>query len=567
MRIPSRRLRLRTQVLLLQAAVVAVALAVAFGVFAFSSGQRTSDEYGERALSIARTVAADPEVRSLVAQFSAVDTAGTPAAPAGVLASGALQRTAESVRERTDALFIVVTDDRGLRLAHPDPTVLGLRVSTDPSGALAGNEVVEQQRGTLGDSVRAKVPITAPDSEDMVVGEVSVGISTTEVRSEFIRDLVAGAVVAGAALVFGLVGSTLLARRWKRLTLGLEPEELAELVREQEAVLHGIGEGVVAIDTDGVVTVVNDEARALLSIDGKPGMRVERIGLTPRLLEVIDAAAGEPVLASVDDLVVIASARRVLRERRDLGTVLTVRDRTDVDTLTRQLDAVQSMSAVLRAQRHEFANRMHLVSGLLHEGHPQRAAEYIDEILGVGPRSEDVDGLDVDGLDAVTDAYLRSFLTAKAAHARESGVAMILGGNTWVSGSVTAAVDVTTVLGNLVDNALEAARLGARRPPVVEVDLLQENSTLHITVLDSGDGVSLPADQLFVEGVSTRTDTDSAAGRGVGLALSRQIARTRGGDVVLADPGGRITAENERGGAVFVAALPNVVTQDGEESQ
>lgn len=543
--------------LLLQAALVAVALAVAFGVFAISSGRQASEEYGERALAVARTVASDPEVRSLVEQFSAVDTAGTDAAPAGVLAGGALQRAAEGARTRTDALFVVITDDRGLRLAHPDPTVLGQRVSTDPSGALAGNEVVEQERGTLGDSVRAKVPVLALGSTDVVVGEVSVGISTTAVRTELVKDLVNGGLVTGAVLLLGLAGSTLLARRWKRLTLGLEPEELAELVREQEAVLHGIGEGVVAIDPNGVVTVVNDEARALLSIDGKPGMRIEDIGLTPRLLEVIESPTAEPVLAAVNEVVVVAAARKVLRDNRNLGTVLTVRDRTDVETLTRQLDAVQSMSAVLRAQRHEFANRMHLVSGLLHEGHPDRASQYIDEILGVGPRSETVEGI-----DALSDAYLRSFLTAKAAHARESGVRMVLGENTWVGGEVAVPVDVTTVLGNLVDNAIDAARLGVRRPAEVEVELVQDGSTLHIVVVDSGDGVDLKVDQVFVEGVSTKSTADSPGGRGVGLALSRQIARTRGGDVTLADVGGQITDENERGGAVFIASIPDALLTD-----
>ncbi|MGB6069128.1 MAG: sensor histidine kinase, partial [Rhodococcus sp. (in: high G+C Gram-positive bacteria)] len=493
----------------------------------------------------------------LVEQFSAVDTAGTDAAPAGVLAGGALQRAAEGARNRTDALFVVITDDRGLRLAHPDPTVLGQRVSTDPSGALAGNEVVEQERGTLGDSVRAKVPVLALGSTDMVIGEVSVGISTTAVRTELVKDLVNGGLVTGAVLLLGLAGSTLLARRWKRLTLGLEPEELAELVREQEAVLHGIGEGVVAIDPDGVVTVVNDEALTLLSIDGKPGMRIENIGLTPRLLEVIRSPTAEPVLAAVDELVVIASARKVLRDNRNLGTVLTVRDRTDVETLTRQLDAVQSMSAVLRAQRHEFANRMHLVSGLLHEGHPDRASQYIDEILGVGPRSETVEGI-----DAVSDAYLRSFLTAKAAHARESSVRMVLGENTWVGGEVAVLVDVTTVLGNLVDNAIDAARLGVRRPAEVEVELVQDGSTLHIVVVDSGDGVDLEVDQVFVEGVSTKSTAESPGGRGVGLALSRQIARTRGGDVTLGDVGGQITEENQRGGAVFIASIPDALLTD-----
>ncbi|WP_237669863.1 sensor histidine kinase, partial [Rhodococcus sp. BS-15] len=126
---------------------------------------------------------------------------------------------------------------------------------------------------------------------------------------------------------------------------------------------------------------------------------------------------------------------------------------------------------------------------------------------------------------------------------------MVLGENTWVGGEVAVPVDVTTVLGNLVDNAIDAARLGVRRPAEVEVELVQDGSTLHIVVVDSGDGVDLEVDQVFVEGVSTKSTAESPGGRGVGLALSRQIARTRGGDVTLADAGGQITEENQRGGA------------------
>jgi two-component system CitB family sensor kinase len=550
-----RSLRLRTQVLLLQTALIAVTLAVAFGVFAYTSGQRLSDEYGQRALAVARAVASEPEVRTLVAAYSAADSAGTPAAPPEHLAVGAVQRAAEDARLRTGALFVVITDDRGLRLAHPDPALLGQMVSTDPSQALGGNEVVTRERGTLGESVRAKVPVLEPDST-RVVGEVSVGVSTADVQTQLVHDLRNAAVLACAVLLLGLVGSVLLARRWKRLTLGLEPEELTELVREQEAVLHGIGEGVVAIDTTSVVTVINDEARSLLDIAGGPGQPVESIGLTPRLLDVIRTASGDPVLATVGERVVVAGARRVTRDGRDLGTVLTVRDRTDVESLTRQLDAVQSMSTVLRAQRHEFANRLHLLSGLLHGGHHKEAADYIDQVLGVGPLGDSLAGV-----EALADPYLQAFLAAKAAHARESGVRLVLGENTWVQDSVAAPVDVTTVLGNLIDNALEAARLGDRAPAEVEVELVQENTTLHITVADTGDGVTLDPGTVFTEGVSSRADSGVFAGRGVGLALSRQIARAHGGDVRLAVLGGHSTPDNPRGGAVFIARVPNALVK------
>lgn len=599
-----RGVRLRTQIVLLQVALVALILGLAFGVFAYLSDQRLSAEYGQRALAIARTVASDPVVREEVTRYSALEP-GPLSRPE--LASGELEETAEAARLRTEALFVVITDDAGLRLAHPDPARLGQKVSTDPSEALAGREVVIREHGTLGDSVRAKVPVREPGS-DRVVGEVSVGISTEAVGDQLVSDLRRAAVLVLGALFAGIAGSVLLARRWHGLTLGLQPAELAELVREQDVVLHGIGVGVVAVDARWRTTVINDEARTLLGIDGESGRSVDSIGLTPRVLEAFRAADGLPVQAAVGDRIVVVTARMVAREGHSLGAVLDVRDRTDVESLTRQLDAVRSMSTVLRAQRHEFANRLHLLSGLLHGDRPSEAARYIDELLGSGPL-----GAAMPGIDAVRDPYLQAFLAAKAAHARENGVSLRLGPSTWVDANLVAPVDVTTVLGNLLDNAIDAvhpaepstedlepgitgtsasansrvvatpalrsahgvgkevgvfeARTGedaeaneiGAEAALVEVELVQEGSTLHITVADGGPGIGPElVDSLFADGVSTKQGGGVPGGRGVGLALSRQVARALGGDVWLASAG---AAEGDLPGAEFIARLPGVLSE------
>lgn len=547
-----RAVRLRTQVLLLQIFVVTLTLGVAFAVFAYISDQRLSGEYGQRALAVARSVASEPDVRAEVSRYAAGTL--TPSAQLQQeLAAGQLEEIADATQQRTDALFVVITDDQGIRLAHPDRSRLGELVSTDPSEALAGRELVIEERGTLGESVRAKVPVLEPDT-DRVIGEVSVGISTSAVHAQLLGDLRKAGLLVGAALVLGVVGSLLLARRWRGLTLGLEPSELAELVREQAAVLHGIGEGVLAVDSSWRTTFVNDEARRLLGIGGEPGLPVEEVGLTPRVLEVFRGVDGKPALATVGERIVIVAGRSVSRDGRDLGAVLTVRDRTDVESLTRQLDAVQSMSTVLRAQRHEFANRLHLLSGLLRGGRSVEASHYIDEVLGSGPL-----GAAMPGIDAIRDPYLQAFLTAKAAHARESGVELVLGPNTWVDANLVVLVDVTTVLGNLVDNAIEAATAGENAAPAAEVELVAEGSTLHVAVVDTGAGVAPDfVEQLFTEGKSTRPDRGVPGGRGVGLALARQIARTLGGDVRLASPGG---GQSPWHGAEFIARLPGVLSE------
>ena len=565
-------MRLRNQVLLLQVVVILVSLGVGFGIVISGSDDKLREEYGQRALAIARSVATDDQVRAEVAAGSGDSL------DQNALADGPLQAQAVAVADRTGALFVVIANNRGLRLAHPDTTELTRPLSTDPGRALGGREDLATDRGTLGESVRAKVPVLAPDSTE-VVGLVSVGISTEKISDDLRGDVIALVLIALAALVTGVIGSALLARRWRRLTLGLEPDQLAELVREQGAVLHSIGEGVVAIDPSGVVRVINDKARTLLGVTADIGTPVTEVGLTARVLEVATTPVQTPRSAAVGDRVVLVSSHRVRRDGTDLGIVLSVVDRTDVEALTRQLDSIKSMTDALRAQRHESANRMHVTAGLLRQGDAGAALDYLDEVMGTGPY-----GIDLPGSENINEPHLRAFLDAKAASAREHGVLLTLGPQTLVSGTLQDPVAATTIVGNLIDNAIEAASGGAIEaasggaleaasggaieaasggaPAQVEVELIVADDTLLVVVSDSGPGVRLgDPQQVFTEGVTTHKDNSVPGGRGMGLALSRQLARTRGGDLTLVDAGGDARQpDNVLGGAVFVARLPRMLS-------
>jgi two-component system CitB family sensor kinase len=254
----------------------------------------------------------------------------------------------------------------------------------------------------------------------------------------------------------------------------------------------------------------------------------------------------------------VVSARKALHGREDLGWVVMLRDRTELQQLTRQLDAVGTMSAALRAQRHEFANQLHTIAGFMSIGQPQQAQDYLAKLAGTGPLA-----FPVDQAELLQDPYLQAFLGAKGVEADERGVSLRLGPESVVRGHVTEPQDVTTVLGNLIDNAVNAAVAGSAAERWVEVEVLDEPGinggagTLHIVVADSGDGLgagmtAAQAEAVFAEGYTTAVrPARPGAGHGLGLALSRQLARRRGGDVRVLEagsPGGP--------GAVFVATLP-----------
>ncbi|MFE5407870.1 ATP-binding protein [Microbacterium sp. NPDC056569] len=543
-------MRFATRLLLVQLATVTAVVAVCALVFGWLGVRQLRAESEAAALNIARTVAEDPDVKSLVAEFSA--DPGTP--DAADLRDGPLQQIATDVADRTDALFVVVTDDHGIRLAHPNQDLLGQVVSTPFAEVLEGNEVVDWEVGTLGESARAKVPIYA-EAGGEPVGEVSVGFERASVFDDLPALLTTIAVAALGGVALATLATLLLRRRFERLTLGLQPEELVALVQNQAAVLEGVGDGVVALDPDGVVRVCNEAAERMLRLVDPVGRRFDDVGLPDEVIRAVreGATAAEAV---VGDRVLYLDTRPVRRDDRALGEIVVVRDRTDVEALAGRLETVRAMTEALRVQRHEFANRLHVASGLIDADRVEEARAFLGDLTERGA----ID-FAVAGLERVPDTFLQSILGATGAAARERGVTLRISDDTLLLSEVALPEDVAAILGNLVGNAVTAAVSGDE-PRWVEIALLGDGGELVVTVADSGPGVRPAGADPFGRGTrgADASDRDDVHGHGFGLPLSRDLARRHGGDVWLIDAGG------DGSGAVFGARLPGALRRDAAHS-
>jgi two-component system CitB family sensor kinase len=508
------RLPLAYQILVFQLAIILLSVSIGGAAAVWQASQELDRQYQERALAIAESVAANQAIQTALLQH---DPGGT------------IQKAAENVRLSTGARYVVVTDERGIRYSHPNPALIGKPVDEDPSAVLAGHTWVGKQQGTLGVSARGKAPIFYQGS---VIGLVSVGYLETTVWVQLQKQLRGLAATVLLSLALGVVGSMLLASRLKRQTFGLEPYEIAGLLEEREASIQGIHEGAIATDSNGTITLANDEARRLLNLPADcVGRKLTQVLPSGRMSKFLSGGLKDQdeVLLS-GDRVLVASRRAIHVRGREIGHVATLRDSTELTGLARGL-GVDSLTDALRAQAHEFANRLHTIAGLVQLGRPEDAMKLIAQTSGL--HQELAESL----LDRIGDPVLGALLLAKAAVASERGIELRVSNDTVMTRNPLDGEDLITLLGNLIDNAFDAAAAspGERW---VSVSVTEQDDELVIKVHDSGAGVPEGIDgHIFQEGFSTKSGPGRKA-RGFGLALVRQVARRNGGDVEVVNAGG-----------------------------
>ncbi|MGH3880466.1 MAG: sensor histidine kinase [Actinophytocola sp.] len=483
--------------------LIVATLVAAVAVFSgFQATKSFRDTEGRRMLSVAEDVAATGGVRGSLADS---------------LRHHQLPTFAESARSLSGAAYVVIADADRMVLTSPDPTQIGEPLPLGDSMIPSGRSWV----GVVDDSLVAHVPVIGDDGS--VIGIVAAGQDTPTFLEGIVQSPAEGLAILSLATVLGVVGSALVARRVKRQTFGLEPREIAGLVEHREAMLHGIREGVVGLDTAGRITLVNDQARRLLSLPADAvGRSVGELSLNDRLLDVLTGRAGGA------DQIVLRRGRVLIMNRmpislreHEIGAVVTLRDRTEFVTLRQELDTNRSTTDALRAQAHEFTNRLHTIAGLIELGEFDEVRHYVDRV------SHSREAWQAEVGERIADTAVAALLIAKASVAAERGVGLRLTPSSRLSAVDDAlSADLVTVLGNLVDNALDAADAW------IEVSLRQSADEVCVVVRDSGPGVAPElAEEVFRHGFTTKAAEQGE--RGLGLALTRQTCLRRAGSVAV----------------------------------
>jgi two-component system CitB family sensor kinase len=534
------RQRLSTQVVIMTVAILVVTMAAGFAVVRWNLNRQLNEQYEQRSLAVAQGLASQPGLQQAV-------RAGD---PGGIGPHGAVQSMAMAAMRSTSAAFVVVTNARGIRLSHPNPQLIGTPVwypdkdlpSSEPFRT--GQDWMGIEHGTIGVEAVGKAPIFG---HGQLIGQVSVGFLTATVAGHVARTLAELAVYFLAVLALGVLAALGLTRRLKRQTFGLELREIAALLQEREAMLHGIREGVLGYDKNERIVLANDFARQLLDLPPEFVGRPLRNVLPPgRLADVVTGEIeGSDLLVLHGDRVLVANRMPIRQDHRHLGWVVTFQDRTESEALKRQLDDAIGLTETLRAQSHEFANRLHTLVGLVELGRNDEAIQFVTDVSAA--RADLTGRLQAD----IGDAKLVALILGKVSLADERDVRLTVMDDSHVGAPVSDVSQVLTVAGNLIDNAIDAAAQ-APGPRWVELTIVAVEHDLLVRVRDSGRGVPRKMrEAIFMDGVTTKTSATGAR-RGLGLALVRKVVEGRGGMVSV----GHDT------GAVFTAVLPGCVGVD-----
>ncbi|MBB6448219.1 two-component system CitB family sensor kinase/CitB family two-component system sensor histidine kinase CitS [Geomicrobium halophilum] len=490
------------------------------------------DQMGERVLNVARSVAHIPELREAFAEED----------PASII-----QPIVEPIREDTGAEFIVVGNTDEIRYAHPLPDRIGEKMVGDDNdrALIHGETYVSKAVGSLGPSMRGKVPVFSDDGE--IIGVVSVGFLVDDIQG-IIGNYTEGLwYILLATVTVGILGAVMIAHYIKKTLFDLEPEEISHLFLQKESILQSTHEGIIAVNQKGLITLMNQTAQRLFLSNKKQtesyiGKHIRDVLPDTRMPEVLDSGESQyDQEMLIGNHSVYVNRIPIFYEDKIIGAVSSFRDKTEIERLTKELRRIKQYTDALRAQTHEFSNKLYTISGLLQLDQKEEAIALIQKESCT--QQEWIQFL----IQKVPDPMISAVLLGKLNQANELGIDMTFHPESKLTYRLSKKKKdaLLTVLGNLLENALEAVKKEPEPKRKVSIFFTDLGNDLVFEIEDSGPGIP-PAlwDQIFNQGFSTKEGSH----RGIGLALSKQMISEIGGTVLLED--------GELGGACFVVTIP-----------
>lgn len=521
------RLTLKSTILLLVFVVVVLSLLVTDLLVHRSIEEEVEENQTNKAQQLAKVVALTPIVQEALIEEEATS----------------VQSYIETLMDETDVQFIVVMNMDGIRYAHPEREKVGAHfVGGDEQTVLTtGEESLSISEGTLGRSLRAFTPVH--NEQQQQIGAVAVGISLDKVEEAVSANRTNLFIGTFFGLLVGLVGAIWLASYIKRTLFNLEPKAIATLLEERSAMLQSTIEGMIAVDATGSITLVNKSAQTIFERAGLPpnavGVKVETYMQNSRLRHVIES--GKPEYnqeQSLNNLTIVVNRVPVHLNNHIIGAIATFRDKTEMKQLAEQLTGVKTYASTLRSQTHEFMNRMQIILGMLHSKEYEKLESYVQQITG--NQLVEVNEVTI----KLKEPVLAGLLLGKKSYARERGVELDISIDTAIQSFATneQALELTTILGNLIDNALDA--VVNQENGVVRLKLFVIEEELIIYISDNGPGMN--ADELqnmYEQGYSTK-----GLNRGYGLSLVKQSVE---------HVQGSMTVQSEKGqGTTFAVFMP-----------
>lgn len=422
--------------------------------------------------------------------------------------------------------LIVVADMNGIRYAHPVEERIGERVvgGDDKKVIEEGISYLSVATGTLGSAVRAFVPVK--DENGQQLGYVIAGtlIQTIGETKEQIKDTAFVSTVLSLSL--GIIGAILIAESVKKDLLGLEPEEISKMYVEKQGMLDTIHEGIIAIDENSKITLINDSAFKLLGIKEKniKGKNVEDIVPNTRLQHVLETGIAEYDREQVlNNAVIITNRVPIYHGEKRVGAIATFRDKTNVIKLAEELTGVRQIVDGLRANNHEFMNKLHVISGLIELGELEEAKRYI---VSVQNNQQQIINLI---MNRIKDPTVAGLIVGKFSRAKELGIRIKIEEDSILE-KRRDKIDsnrLLAIIGNLLENAMDAINAKSSGLKEVHLKIKETKDRIEIVVQDTGVGIkNEDIDSIFIRGFSTKDGN-----RGIGLALIKEAIENLNGKI------------------------------------